>query len=244
MPISADLIDRIEAHLKWENVLQPHGVPLRAATNESSTPGGIEAAPGALKTNMGGPDTPAKADRITALKVLAEQASECTQCVLHSGRTKSVFARGSANADLVFVGEGPGYHEDQQGVPFVGQAGQLLDKMIVAMGLKPDDVYICNVVKCRPPENRTPLPPEVAACSPYLKAQILIVQPKVMVALGRCAAEALSATQPGGKNWRGQWTTWENIPLMSTYHPAFLLRSPQYKRPVWEDLQKVMQKLK
>lgn len=177
------------------------------------------------------------------LQVLQAQAASCTACRLHTGRTKSVFARGNAASEIVFVGEGPGYHEDQAGEPFVGQAGQLLDKMIVAMGYGRDDVYICNVVKCRPPDNRTPLADEAEACEPYLRGQLANVNPKVIVALGKCATEALGCMSEGQKRWRGVWSEYAGIPVMPTYHPAFLLRSPQFKRDVWEDLQVVMVKL-
>ncbi|MEZ4288146.1 MAG: uracil-DNA glycosylase [Polyangiales bacterium] len=136
----------------------------------------------------------------------------------------------------------PGYNEDQQGKPFVGRAGQLLDKMIAAMGLDESDVYICNIVKCRPPENRTPTANEAQACSKFLIPQINAVRPKAIVALGKCAAQNLGAVPEQGA-WRGHWTQWNGMDLMATYHPAFLLRSPEFKRPVWEDLQAVMQKL-
>ncbi len=174
------------------------------------------------------------------LEVLAEESRTCTRCRLHQERTQSVFARGSERAPVVFVGEGPGHQEDQQGLPFVGPAGQLLDKMIAAMGLSADELYICNVVKCRPPNNRTPNPDEAAACRPYLEAQLEVVAPKVIVALGRCAAENLGAE---GRGWRGAWTTWKGIRVMSTYHPAYLLRSPEQKRVVWQDLQAVVKAL-
>ncbi len=178
-------------------------------------------------------------DSEARLQVLAEQAANCSRCELSKGRSKSVFARGTSDTDLVFVGEGPGYHEDQEGLPFVGRAGQLLDRMIAAMGYPRDGVYICNVVKCRPPENRTPLPSEAAACAHFLIPQLELVQPKVIVALGRCAAENLQCVPPAGR-WRGIWGEWRGIPVMPTYHPAFLLRSPQFKKPVWEDLQAVL----
>jgi DNA polymerase len=180
------------------------------------------------------------AERRRRLSVLADKAAACTSCRLHAGRTKSVFARGSERADIAFIGEGPGFNEDQEGLPFVGAAGQLLDKMILAMGSNPSDVYVCNVVKCRPPENRTPLADEAIACSPFLVEQLELVSPKVIVALGRCAAENLGLAKPGAGGWRGSWGTWRGIPVMPTYHPAFLLRSPEFKRTVWEDLQKVM----
>jgi DNA polymerase len=140
------------------------------------------------------------------------------------------------------VGEGPGFHEDQQGEPFVGAAGRLLDKMVSAMGLSRDAVYVCNVVKCRPPENRTPLADESAACARFLDGQLGAIRPKVIVALGRCAAERLGCAE-AGRSWRGSWGEYQGVPVMPTYHPAFLLRSPEMKRPVWEDLQKVMERL-
>lgn len=174
------------------------------------------------------------------LAVLAEDAATCTACRLHATRTRSVFARGNPAAELVFVGEGPGYNEDQQGLPFVGEAGQLLDKMIAAMGYRPDDVYICNVVKCRPPENRTPEPDEALACAAFLVGQLDIVKPKAIVALGRCATEGLGVMPRDGRGWRGQWAKWKGIDVMPTYHPAYLLRTPEQKRVVWEDLQRVM----
>ncbi len=176
------------------------------------------------------------------LSVLAEEVRSCRRCRLHEGRTETVFARGSAEAQVLFVGEGPGHHEDQTGEPFVGASGQLLDKMVAAMGLSRDAIYVCNVVKCRPPDNRLPLPDEAAECLPYLREQIGIVAPRVIVALGRCAAEHLGCALPG-RSWRGLWGSYEGIPVMPTYHPSFLLRTPEMKRPVWEDLQKVMQRL-
>ncbi|MCA9575116.1 MAG: uracil-DNA glycosylase [Polyangiales bacterium] len=175
-----------------------------------------------------------------SLAMLQAEAAACSACGLHAGRTKSVFARGSERAEVVFVGEGPGYHEDQSGEPFVGAAGQLLDNMIAAMGYGRDEVYVCNVVKCRPPDNRTPLPAEAEACSPYLRGQLAAVQPQVIVALGKCATEALGCMREGQRKWRGVWSEYAGVPVMPTYHPAFLLRSPQFKRDVWADLQLVM----
>lgn len=182
----------------------------------------------------------ATASRGARLEVLQAEAAECTRCGLGASRTRSVFARGSADAEIVFVGEGPGFHEDQRGVPFVGRAGQLLDKMVSAMGYGRDEVYVCNVVKCRPPDNRTPVPMEAEACLPFLVQQIEIVRPRVIVALGKCAAENLGCVDPEARRWRGVWRSFRGVPVMPTYHPAFLLRSPQHKRPVWEDLQQVM----
>lgn len=142
-------------------------------------------------------------------------------------------------AEIVFVGEGPGENEDLTGLPFVGAAGQLLDKMIVAMGFAVDDVYVCNVVKCRPPGNRTPEPAEANACAPFLVEQLALVQPKVIVALGKCAADNLGVVPPAG-GWRGRWGTYQGVPVMPTYHPAYLLRAPENKRQVWDDLKLVL----
>jgi DNA polymerase len=205
----------------------------------------VRVAPEPADVERGGPAPPPAADpeRDRRLVRIAADAAACTRCGLHSGRTKSVFARGSASTDLVFVGEGPGYHEDQEGLPFVGKAGQLLDRMIAAMGYGRDDVYICNVVKCRPPNNRTPLPDEAGACKPFLAAQLEIVRPKVIVALGRCAAENLGCLEADARGWRGRWSRYEGVDVMPTYHPAFLLRNPENKRVVWQDLQAVLVKL-
>ncbi|MEZ4254083.1 MAG: uracil-DNA glycosylase [Polyangiales bacterium] len=186
---------------------------------------------------------PSQGDPVVRLQVLAEEAASCTACRLHEGRTKSVFSRGSASALVAFVGEGPGYHEDQSGQPFVGPAGQLLDKMIAAMGLGDDEIYVCNVVKCRPPNNRTPQPDEASSCAGFLRAQLDVVAPKIIVALGRSASEGLGCIEPGARGWRGAWTSWNGIPVISTFHPAYLLRSPEQKRPVWNDLQAVVKKL-
>jgi uracil-DNA glycosylase family 4 len=179
--------------------------------------------------------------KLPMLAELASQVAACTRCELAKTRTHTVFARGNPEAPLVFVGEGPGQEEDKTGLPFVGAAGQLLDKMVQAMGFARDNVYICNVVKCRPPNNRTPLPQEAGACIRYLDAQLDAVAPKVIVALGRCAAENMGLVQGG--SWRGNWGTYRGVDVMPTYHPAFLLRSPEFKRPVWEDLQRVMKRL-
>ena len=178
-------------------------------------------------------------ERRRRLEQLAAEAATCTACVLREKRTQSVFARGNPEAQLVFVGEGPGFEEDQQGLPFVGPAGRLLDRMIDAMGFGQGEIYICNIVKCRPPDNRTPRAEEAIACARFLVPQLELVAPKVIVALGRCAAENLGVAQASGA-WRGRWGSWHDTPVMPTYHPAYLLRSPEQKRVVWEDLQKVM----
>jgi uracil-DNA glycosylase family 4 len=169
-----------------------------------------------------------------------EDLGECTRCKLHRTRRTIVFADGNPKADLVFVGEGPGHDEDVQGLPFVGRAGKLLNQMIEAMGLQRKDVYICNVVKCRPPENRLPERDEIEQCSPFLLRQLDVISPKVIVCLGACAAQTLLQTNRGISHFRGQWVDFRGHRLMATYHPAYLLRNPAAKGEVWKDLQKVM----
>jgi len=175
----------------------------------------------------------------TLLKV-REDLGECTRCKLHSTRRKIVFGDGNPKAELVFVGEGPGADEDAQGLPFVGRAGKLLTQMIEAMGLQRKDVYICNVVKCRPPENRQPEEDEVSTCSPFLLRQIDAIAPKVIVCLGAVAAKTLLQTNRGISQFRGEWLEFRGRKLLATYHPAYLLRNPPAKSEVWKDLQKVM----
>lgn len=175
----------------------------------------------------------------TLLKV-REDLGECTRCKLHRTRKTIVFADGNPKAELVFVGEGPGHDEDMQGLPFVGRAGKLLNQMIEAMGLQRKDVYICNVVKCRPPENRLPERDEIECCSPFLLRQLDVISPKVIVCLGACSAQTLLQTNRGISHFRGQWLDFRGHKLMATYHPAYLLRNPAAKGEVWKDLQKVM----
>jgi DNA polymerase len=178
----------------------------------------------------------------TLLKI-REDLGDCTRCKLHKTRHKIVFGDGNPKAQLVFVGEGPGHDEDMQGLPFVGRAGKLLTQMIEAMGLKRQDVYICNVVKCRPPENRQPEKDEVIECSPFLMRQIDTIAPKVIVCLGSTAAQTILETNRGITQFRGQWLEFRGRKLMATYHPAYLLRNPAAKGEVWKDLQKVMAEL-
>ncbi len=175
----------------------------------------------------------------TLLKI-REDLGECTRCKLHKNRHTIVFGDGNPKAELVFVGEGPGADEDAQGLPFVGRAGKLLTQMIEAMGLQRKDVYICNVVKCRPPENRTPEDDEISTCSPFLLRQLEVIAPKVIVCLGAVAAKTLLKTNRGISQFRGQWLDYRGSKLMATYHPAYLLRNPNAKGEVWKDLQKVM----
>ena len=168
---------------------------------------------------------------------------ECTRCKLCEGRNKIVFGDGSPHARLMFVGEGPGSDEDRQGLPFVGRAGQLLNQIIKAMGYQREEVYIANVVKCRPPENRAPQPDETAACTPFLFRQIEIIKPEVIVALGSPATQALLESSTGITKLRGTFREFRGIPVMPTFHPAYLLRNPAAKKDVWEDMQKVMARL-
>ncbi len=179
----------------------------------------------------------AKEERLARL---SEFASNCTRCGLHETRTKVVFGEGSAEAKVVFVGEAPGADEDAQGVPFVGRAGKLLDKIIAAMKLKREKVYICNVLKCRPPNNRPPRPDEVAMCSPMMHEQIAVIRPKVIVALGAPAVRTILETRIGITRLRGNFSEYRGIPVMPTFHPAYLLRKPWDKKLVWEDMKKVM----
>ncbi len=174
------------------------------------------------------------------LELVRENLGECTRCRLHKQRNKIVFGAGNPRAELVFVGEGPGHDEDVQGLPFVGRAGKLLTQMIEAMGLEREDVYICNVVKCRPPENRKPEDDEVATCSPYLYRQLDVIAPKAIVCLGGVAAQTLLKTKDPISRFRGTWFDFRNTKLLATYHPAYLLRNPNAKGEVWKDLQKVM----
>jgi uracil-DNA glycosylase family 4 len=177
------------------------------------------------------------------LQTVREDIGDCVRCKLHKGRTKIVFGDGHPQAKLLFIGEGPGRDEDLQGLPFVGRAGKLLTQMIEAMGLHRSDVYICNVVKCRPPENRAPERDEVEACSPFLLRQIDLVNPQVIVCLGSIASQTILETTRGITHFRGQWQEFRGRKLMCTYHPAYLLRNPAAKSEVWKDLQKVMAEL-
>ncbi len=178
--------------------------------------------------------------REEALQEIRAEIGDCTRCKLHRlGRKQIVFGVGNPNADLMFVGEAPGADEDIKGFPFVGRAGQLLTKIIEAIGLQRDDVYIANVIKCRPPENRNPEPDEVETCEPFLFQQIDSIQPKVIVALGTFAAKALLKTQDPISRLRGRAFDYRGATLIPTFHPAFLLRSPDRKRDVWEDMKKV-----
>jgi uracil-DNA glycosylase len=184
------------------------------------------------------------ADPVQALRLIREDLGDCTRCRLSKqGRKQIVFGVGSPNAELMFIGEAPGADEDQQGEPFVGRAGQLLNNMIKAMGLRREDVYIANIIKCRPPGNRMPERDECETCSPFLMRQISAIKPKAIVALGAVAAKTLLAINAPMSEFRGHWFDFRGTKLAVTYHPAFLLRDPRQKKETWKDLQMVMKEL-
>lgn len=223
----------------WEELYLP---PARRTVTPVASGGlapvrSIEVSPAAAEP------TPAAAERAAELTRVAAAAAACTRCRLAGGRHTVVFGSGDADADLMFIGEGPGAEEDRQGLPFVGPAGQLLTRIIGAIGLTREQVYIANVVKCRPPSNREPQPDEVAACRGFLEAQVRLVRPRILVALGRVAAQTvLGCDQPVGR-LRGEWHQVFGVPLRVTYHPAAILRNAAYKRPTWEDMQLVRDRL-
>ncbi len=185
-----------------------------------------------------------RSDVAVELAAIEARAKACTKCKeLSRCRHSVVFGVGNPRAELMFIGEAPGADEDEQGEPFVGRAGQLLTKIIQAMGYQREDVYISNIIKCRPPENRTPFPDEVTNCLPYVLAQIELIKPKVIVALGATALRSLLDIQLGITKMRGHWYTFRDIPIMPTFHPAYLLRNPPAKREVWDDMKSVLEKL-
>jgi uracil-DNA glycosylase len=252
------LTEALRAHAQWQQACGTGGLP----------PASVERAVESLEPAAAAPAAPAQARRVevatpvaappppvlqtqnstltaeerqTRLTVLADAVKGCTRCVLHEARTQTVFARGNGSSGLCFIGEGPGADEDAQGFPFVGAAGQLLDKMIAAMGIERDDVYVCNIVKCRPPKNRTPEPEEMSACMPHLTEQLALIEPQVIVALGKTAVQGLFGTAEGITRIRGRWRLYQGrIAVMPTFHPAYLLRNPAAKREVWTDLQLVL----
>ena len=186
----------------------------------------------------------AQVDVRETLEEIRADLGDCQRCGLARSRSNLVFGVGNPHARLVLVGEAPGREEDLKGEPFVGEAGRLLDKILLAMGMGREDVYICNVLKCRPPNNRDPLPEEVATCEPFLIRQIAAIQPQVIIALGRFAVHSLLKTRVPISQLRGEWQSYQGIPLMPTYHPAYLLRNPEGKRDVWEDMKAVLRLLR
>jgi len=246
-PLDPELIAALQANSEVPTNLGARGldsetwdtasVSSTVQENETIPPRKPISAPPAIATAI------KPADKAAALRLILEDIGECTRCALHKGRNKLVFADGSANARLMFVGEGPGADEDAQGLPFVGRAGQLLNNMIGAMGLTREEVYIANVVKCRPPANRTPEPDEANTCSPFLFRQIDVVRPEVIVALGATAATYLLGQRQPLAGLRGRVHSFRGTKLIVTYHPAFLLRDPRQKKEAWADLQIAMREL-
>jgi uracil-DNA glycosylase len=249
-----EILADARAHLEWLRDSGVMEVEARGPTTATASRGRDLLTPtlSPAAGEGGRPTTsnPAGAYRLTdkgcgseALLVIRREVGDCTRCKLAGGRTTLVFGVGNPRAELMFVGEGPGADEDLQGEPFVGKAGQLLTKMIEAMGYRREEVYIANVVKCRPPGNRDPEPDEISACEPFLKAQIAAVGPKVVVALGRFAVQTLLRDPTPISRQRGCWRDYEGVRLMPTFHPAYLLRNPPEKKRAWEDLQLVMKEL-
>jgi uracil-DNA glycosylase family 4 len=230
--VVAGLLRDLRAHLAWQR--DASGLQLMGMQPGPSLPPS-----GAGANAVQVPEAGGAVGRRTLEDVRLE-LGDCRRCKLCAGRKQIVFGSGNPKARLVFVGEGPGAEEDAQGLPFVGAAGQLLTKMIVAMGLTREDVYICNVVKCRPPGNRNPEPDEIAACEPFLRAQLQSIGPEVVVALGKFAAQTLLREGTPITRLRGQWRTYQGMKLMPTFHPAYLLRNPAEKKPCWADLKAVM----
>ena len=238
MSLTSDQKRALAARVQYARELGIHSFYRR----ETSVGGARLASPAAdppVDANL----SPTLNDKPSALAAIREDIGDCTRCRLHKGRKNIVFGVGHVNADIMFIGEGPGADEDEQGEPFVGRAGQLLNNMIQAMGIKREDVYIANIVKCRPPGNRTPERDECDTCSPFLLRQIDIIQPKMIVALGATAAKTLTGLNDSMTNLRGKTYDFRGTPLAVTYHPAFLLRDPRQKAEAWKDLQMVMKKL-
>jgi DNA polymerase len=271
MPMSPDIQEALIRHLETDQLLGIRSVPMSLTSAQLT--GGQTARSAATDTAQARQVDPGKpahmptastshvqkvpdAEKDRRQKLLDEMnrkhVSGCQKCTLAESRTQTVFGQGHPAARIVFVGEAPGAEEDKQGLAFVGRAGQLLTKMIEAMGLSRDEVFICNVLKCRPPNNRDPAPNEVESCWPYLDQQLQIIQPEVIIALGKPAAQTLLRTKEGISKLRGRWHDYyvsgtpmvgEPTPLMPTYHPAYLLRNPAEKVKVWKDLKEVLAKL-
>lgn len=258
------LVRATRAELEWWRTTHIEAIPSRSSEPPSSNGRDLpveplatppidapQATPAALDAQAI-PVAPEEAEFLTHPGVRASQTlpalraviGDCERCKLAPHRTQIVFGVGNPDADLVFVGEAPGADEDARGEPFVGRAGQLLTEIIVkGMKIRRQDVYIANIIKCRPPQNRDPEPDEIAACEPFLKHQLALIKPKVIVTLGKFAAQCLLKTRTPITRLRGVWATYQGIPLMPTFHPAYLLRNPSDKRLVWQDIQQVMKVL-
>ncbi len=237
-----DISAQLRAHLEYRRALGVSFVEMPSARGpRAAAPHASKATPAKKEPPSGEEPLAARTGGLVAVRA---ELGECTRCKLHKGRRNIVFGEGDPNAALVFVGEGPGQEEDLQGRPFVGAAGQLLTDIIVkGMQLKREDVYICNIVKCRPPGNRNPEPDEVEACEPFLIKQLRAINPKIIIGLGNVAVKTLLKTKEGITSLRGNWKTYQGIPLMPTFHPAYLLRTPSDKKLVWDDIKKVIAEL-
>jgi len=245
------IVERIRDHVTYARMMGVREIPKRTRKSPvGSTPRGASVVSGEPPVAaVGSPLAAAlpprsSADAQTALDQLrVGTIGDCQRCKLAPTRTQIVFGVGNPGADLLFVGEAPGADEDAQGIPFVGQAGQLLTKIIEAMGLSRDDVYIANIIKCRPPGNRNPHPDEIASCEPFLVSQLNIIRPKLICCLGTFAAQTLLKTKDPISRLRGRWHAYHGIKLMPTFHPAYLLRNPADKKIVWQDMRLIMAEL-
>ncbi len=238
-----ELVADARALLDWEKSAGAWGVPRTPQAKRTLAPLRPPSSGDSPDSPSGPPSPAGEPATATDLESLRHILGACRRCDLAHQRTKIVFGEGPAQARLLVIGEGPGYREDRSGRPFVGPAGELLTRILKAIGLARDEVYICNIVKCRPPQNRDPRPPEMAACVPFVQRQIELVKPEVIVALGKVATQALlNTTKPLG-SLRGRFHDYHGTPIMPTYHPAALLRDAKLKRPVWEDMQQVQKRL-
>lgn len=232
-----EILEDVKGLLDYAKTLGMTEVPVKDA--EMTPRQKTQVNPKSPKENEPNPAASAK-----TLDEIRKIIGDCKRCKLCEQRSNIVFGVGNPGADLMFIGEGPGRDEDIQGIPFVGRAGQLLTKIIEAMSYKREYVYIANIVKCRPPNNRNPEPDEVETCIPFLIRQVELIKPKCIVCLGSVAAQNLLGTEAKITGMRGKFKEWQKIPVMPTYHPAFLLRNPNMKKPVWEDMQAVMKRMK
>jgi DNA polymerase len=245
--IIRQLIDSLRAAgVEWLPQAADLPVPTRRVepVADTATPGRVVSLFESTDTLPAETATLTVEERLKELTVLRERVTECTRCEqLAKTRRQTVFGVGKIDPELCFVGEAPGADEDRQGEPFVGAAGQLLNRIIAAMGMKREEVFILNILKCRPPGNRLPLPNEAANCREYLDRQLALVQPKFICCLGACAAQNLLGTSTSISRLRGRFHDYRGIPVLCTFHPAFLLRNPERKRDVWEDMKKLLEKM-
>jgi uracil-DNA glycosylase family 4 len=242
------VVAQVRKHLEYQKTLGVSSIELIPTVGAPSPDGSDalsavnKAQPGTETLNV--PKTEKPGPSAPGLTAVREELGNCSRCKLYKGRKTIVFGEGNPGSLLVFVGEAPGYEEDQQGRPFVGPAGQLLTDIIVkGIKLRREDVYICNIVKCRPPDNRNPEPDEINACEPFLLKQLEAIKPKIIIALGNIATKTLLKTGEGITSLRGRWQTYHGIPVMPTFHPAYLLRNPKDKALVWEDIKKVIMEM-